>query len=199
MRRGKASPKTSRAKNGPSQLKANVELRHRFRFVSTSGTATGLTGNSILGAAGAIGTATNSTVQTISNSFKINQISIWSPPASQGSNVTCSVDWTGFNNTPNREFSDTSVSVATPAYLVCSPPPQSLASFWQLSGTTQLCSIVAPTGSIIDVQLSLILADGSDAGVTVAVATAVIGTMYYLSLDPAAQHRFTPVSLTTTF
>lgn len=198
LRRGKASPKTSKqSKNTPPQIKSNVELRHRYRFTSTSGTATSIIPNSILCAAGTICTIGNTSVTSIFGAVKLNRIEIWSPPATQGSTVTCSVDFVGNANSPNREYSDTSISVATPAHVNCSPPPQSLASFWQ-TGSTALCTITAPTGSIIDVVLSLILQDDDITVATSGVATGVLGTVYYLSLDSNSTHRYVPVSLTTT-
>jgi hypothetical protein len=180
-------------------MKSNIELRHRYRFTSTSGTGTGITPTSLLCAAGCIATVANTTVTSCFSAVKISKIEIWSPPSAQGQSVTCSVDWTGTGSTPNREYSDTSVSVATPAHVSTSPPPMSLASFWQQTGTTQLCSIVAPTNSIIDVYLSLVFQDNDVTAATSTVATATVGFVYYLSLDPNATHRYTPVSLTTTF
>jgi hypothetical protein len=100
------------------------------------------------------------------------------------------------------EVSDTSVSVMKPAHIVAIPPQSSLASFWQSPGiaNNQLFNIVAPTGSIIDVHLSLILQDDDNgSAITGTVATAVIGTTYYLAMDNVATHIYTPVSLTTTF
>lgn len=123
---------------------------------------------------------------------------MWSPPASQGAAITCSVEWVGANS-PNREYSDTSVSVATPAHVSCPPPPMSLAAFWQTASSATLFSLVAPVGSIIDIHLALILSDDDQGSNTpISVASAVLGQSYYLSLDPNATHRYTPVSLVTT-
>jgi len=144
-----------------------------------------------------MGTATNTTVTAFNASVKVMKVEILTPPASQGANATCSVEWAGSVNSPDREFSDTSVSTATPAHVSTTPPAQSLASFWQTASTGTLFLITAPTGSIIDIVLSLINADGATTA-TSTVATAVIGTVYYMSLDPNATHRFTPVSLTST-
>lgn len=179
-------------------IRSNVELSHRYRFTSTSGTATGITPTSLLCAAGTVCTQTNAFALAIAGSVKVNQISIWSPPASQGAAVTCSCDFAGFGNSPSREYSDTSVSVSTPARIMCTPPPQSLAAFWQVAGTTTLFTITAPTGSIIDVVMSLIVQDNDVAQAVSAIATGVLATTYYLSLDPNATHRYVPVSLTTT-
>jgi len=189
---------TSRARNGPSQLKSNVEIRHRFRFISSNGAATPVTATNLIGACGCIGTITNTQVVSIARSVKLNQIEIWAPPASQGSSATCSVEWLGSNNSPNREFSDTSVSVSTPAYVKCSPPPQSLGSFWQQPASTVLATIVAPSGSIIDVHLSFILNDDEAGATAFSVATDSVGGMYFLALDGYGSNLYTPVSLTTT-
>jgi hypothetical protein len=188
----------SSAANGPRQTKSNIEIRHQYRFTSTSGTFTGITPTSLLCAMGTMGTAVNTSVQSFFASCKVNQIEIWSPPASQGSSVTCSVNFAGYANAPNREYSDTSVSVSTPAHLVCSPPPQSLASFWQTAGTNTVFQISAPTGSIIDIWVFGILQDSDDTYAFTLVAAAVVGNVYYLSLDPNATHRYVPVALTTT-
>jgi hypothetical protein len=194
--RGKASSYASRVRNGPIQIRSNVELRHRYRFVSTNAASTPVTPNSLMGCAGTVCTVTNSTVTSIFGSVKVNLVEMWSPPASQGSSTTCSVDWIGSSYQPNREYSDTSVSVATPAHVISSPPPMSIASFWQTSSTNTLFNLIAPAGTIIDVHLSLILNDDDESLVTVAVTTATLGNIYYMSLDP--NKRFTPVSLTTT-
>jgi hypothetical protein len=133
------------------------------------------------------------------SSVKINSITMWTPPPSQGSSATCSVDWVGFQNSPDREVSDTSVSVAVPAMVASKPPRNSLASFWQLAGGTTLCTLTAPVGSVIDVDLSLIFNDNDGAVINnIAVATGVLGTSYYLSLDPNGTHRYVPVSLNST-
>jgi hypothetical protein len=205
----KLNPKTmqvtlsrERGMNTPPSLSSNVTLNHTFRFVSASSTVQAITAKSLCLAAGCTGTVTNTTVTSPFASVKLNHISIWSPPSSQGSAVTCSVEWASQSNANNREVSDTSVSVATPAHIRSRPPLNSLASFWQAPGIAdnQLCNLVAPSGSIIDVNLSLIMQDDDNgSAITRSVATAVIGTIYYLALDNATGHVYTPVSLTTTF
>jgi hypothetical protein len=126
---------------------------------------------------------------------------MWSPPPSQGSFATCSVEWSGQAAASTLEVSDTSVSPTFPAHLNTTPPRNSLASFWQTAGAAvdQLFTIVAPAGSIVDVHLSLILSDDDATAVTLAIATGVLGNQYYLALDCTAGHNFPPVSLTTTF
>jgi hypothetical protein len=183
---------------GPSQFRSNIELSHKYRFVSTNGTATAITGTSLLCASGGVVTVLNTTFKSMFASVKIKRITMWAPPASQGSAVTCSVEWIGQANSPNREISDTTVSVARNAYVSSSPPPQSLASFWQNTSSGNLCTITAPTNTIIDVEVSLILNDDDVAAATSVVASGTLGGYYFLSLDPNATHYYTPVSLVTT-
>jgi hypothetical protein len=191
--------RSARMTQTPPQIRSNVELSHRYRFTSTSATATALTGNSLLCAAGTMGTNTNSFVTSVFNTCRIRSIEIWTPPASQGAAATCSVDWVGYNNAPNREFSDTTVSVSTPAHVRTSPPQLSLASFWLNNAVGAVCTLTAPVGSIIDCHMDLIMSDDDEGSQTVvAVATAVVGTSYYMSLDPNTTHRYVPVSLITT-
>jgi len=151
---------------------------------------------------GTTGTVANTTVSAWSGSVKLNRIAIWTPPASQGSAVTCSVEFNASGVGVTMEYSDTSVSVAQPAHVNCVPPPNSTAAFWQTPGVqnNQLMTLTAPIGSIIDVSVSLILFDDDQAAQTFAVATATLGNAYFLALDCAnATHIYTPVSLTSTF
>jgi hypothetical protein len=182
----------------PPQIRSNVELRHRFRYVSTNSTQTGITPTSLLLAAGSVCTVANTTVTSFQGSVKVNRVEMWSPPSAQGSATTCSVEWVGYQNSPNREVSDTSVSVAQPAYVVSGPPASSLAAFWQVASATVLFYLVAPIGTIIDVHLSTILTDDDVASATVGVAAGTLGASYFMSLDPNATHRYTPVSLIST-
>lgn len=202
MRRGKASPKTSRNEgNTPKQIRSNIELYHRYRFISSNGAATGVSANSLLCAAGSFTKTLNTTVVSMFQAVKINRIEILTPPATQGATATCSIEWFGLANSPNREYSDTTLSVTTPAKVSCPPPPQSVANFWQLNSGTTICTLTAPTGSIIDVWLKLVMYDDDNAGfnqASSAVATAALGSVYYLSLDSNGTHYYTPVSLTTT-
>jgi len=188
----------SRASGHPPQIQANVRVRHTYRFTSTSATATAITPTSTLGAMGGVSAAANTNVSSFFGSFLIREVKIYTPPASQGAAATCSVEWIGLANCPNVEVSDTTVSVADPAVIRSRPPVNSLASFWQLAGTTAYMTLTAPAGSIIDVSLDAVLFDDDVAQAVNAVAASSLGSVYYLSLDPNATHRYVPVSLTTT-
>lgn len=196
----KSQNKSKLSSAHPPMIRSNITLSHTYRFTSTSGTATALTVGSLFGAAGTMCTVANSQVQTFYNSVKVREISIWSPPASQGAISTCSVEWLGGANSNTVEVSDSSNSVSRPARISSKPPRGSLASFWNTtsSGANTICTLVAPTGSIIDVVLDLILSDDDLVNFVIVIAAGALGNIYYLSLDPNATHRYVPVSLTTT-
>lgn len=184
----------------PRQFYSNVELKHTFRFSASSAFQQTVTPIFLAAAAGAICSVTNSTLKTIAGSVKVNFIEVWSPPPSQGAATTCSVDFAGSANNPNREYSDTSVSVTRPAHVLCNPPTQSLCSFWQQASntTSDLFTIAGGAGAIIDVGLSIVLADGDAEPSSVTVTTATLGNVYYLALDGPTSNLLVPVSLATT-
>jgi len=186
-------------RNGPSQMRTNLELKHQFRFTSSSATATIITDITLLAACGvACNNASGTSARGIFQTVKLNKIEIWTPPASQGAAVTCSILWPSSNNSPSREITDTSVSVSTPAHVQSSPAPLSLSGFWQNgnAGST-LVTLTAPPGSIIDVWVSLVLADPSSA-VTATLVGGTPGNISFCCLDSttAATGIYTPVGLT---
>jgi len=182
--------------NKPPQIKANPIVKHKFRFSSATGTTTEITSNNLITCCGNIATTTTN-VRAIAYAVKVNQISIWSPPAAQGSNSTCSVNWFGLNS-PNVLISDTTVSVATPALIHSKPPPKSVAAFWNNGGTNNsVIDITAPSGSIIDVDLSFVFNDNANgAGLSSTVIAKTVGDLYYSGLDGTfTSTSFPPISL----
>lgn len=185
----------------PPQLSSNVRVSHTYRFTSTSGNPTAISTADLLGAAGVIA-ATTTTAYSVFDSVKVTKVSIWAPPASQGTASTCSVEWVGpttlSTSVSNFEISDTSNSVSRPAHVSGSPPKQSLASFWNQSSTAGVFTLVAPTGSIVDVSLMLIFSDDEFSASSISLTgPASVGAVYYLALDGPGANTFKPVSLTT--
>jgi hypothetical protein len=131
-------------------------------------------------------------------SFRIRRIEVWAAPASQGANSTVSLDWVGFNNSPNIEASDTTLSVTKNAHIVTTPPQNSLCHFWQKNTGTALFKLVCPINSIVDLTVDQVLSDQEVALETEGVATATLGLIYYLALDGPATNVLVPVSLNTT-
>lgn len=180
------------------QLRTNVIVKHRYRFTSTSASLKTIKDDDLIGIAGAVCSVANSTLNAVAASVKIHEVEIWSPPASQGSAATCSIEWLS-TYSPTIEVSDTTVSVSEPAHIKCKPPPGSAASFWINPGSVQnIMQVSAPIGSIIDVKCSHVLVDTGTAGRNFSVSAGTLGTLYYLALDQSSGHAYTPTSLTTT-
>jgi len=186
----------------PPQVKLNPEYKHKFRFNTNSSNSLvdySITPNMILGAMGAICTVTNSAVSSCFGSFRINSIEMWGPYQGSGNPASTSVDWYGYQNSPNRVVSDSTVSESRPAHILTTPPRGSLASFWQTSGTNTLFDITCPVQGIVDLNVSFIQCDGNDNVPTnISIANGTLQEMYYLALDGPTSNKLTPVYLSTT-
>jgi hypothetical protein len=182
----------------PPQIPSNVAVNHVYRYVSSTNNPKSLNPQVLLGAIGSICIVANSVVQSIASSVKINRITIWAPPVSQGAVATTSIEWVGNIFVPDKEVSDTTMSVATPSHVTSIPPRMSTASFWQTSTTTAMCTLVAPVGAVIDINLSFILNDNGSNGYQSTVVTGTLGVLYYLALDGSNTNLYTPISMTTT-
>jgi len=195
------------SKTGPSQLRTNIEVSHQYRFTSSSATATQILASTLLPACGVVATSATAGF-CMFQSVKVNRIEIWSPPASQGVFATCSVLFPAANQSQAREITDTTVSVSVPAHVLTSPPERSLCAFWtngfqeNAANEEPLFTLVAPSGSIIDVWVSLVLGDGTSAAAVnneAVLVGATVGSVYYTSLDSStsAGSIYKPVGLTT--
>jgi hypothetical protein len=127
-------------------------------------------------------------------------VEIWGGAATAGTGQTVSIEWTGAANSPNLEFSETTMTAVNPAHLRLAPPKASLASFWQLStASVNLFQITAPLGSVVDVDLDLIISDTGAAATTLTgLTTVVLNKVYYLALDGINPNNWVPIRLTTT-
>jgi hypothetical protein len=201
-RKGQGSVPRNPSSIKPPQINTNVQMAHTYRYVSTGTFSSGITPAGLLLAAGSFGQVTNTLVSSAFQSVKVNKIEMWAPPPTQGSTTTVSVEWitSAAPGAGSQEVSDTSMSTAFPAYISAKPPRNSLCSFWQQSTSAGLFLLFAPAGTIIDIHLSLILADTGGATAHAAAATAALGVFYYMALDVGnGTHVLTPVSLNTTF
>lgn len=91
-------------------------------------------------------------------SIRLKKVEVWAP-ASAGSFATASVEFTSTASTVSARralFSDTTLGTARPAYVHARPSPESLAGMWfTSSGTATLFSVTCPSGSVIDVSMSV--------------------------------------------
>jgi len=187
----------------PPQIRSNPQMRHKFRFSSGSAGAGTyiITNNDVLLACGTICTVTNSSVTAIFSSFRIRSVEVWggftgSAPSGPS---TVAVNWNGAPIfVANAEVSDTSVSPAYPAHIVARPPKNTNASFWQTASSNSLFDLIVPSNAMVDLEVDLIMSDNQDSLVQTGLATATLGTEYFLALDGFASNELVPVSLNTT-
>jgi hypothetical protein len=189
----------------PPQIRTNVIFRHKYRFIATASSSFTVNPIKLASAAGAMCTVANSLCSSLYDSVRIRSVEVWSPAPSQGTATTATLLWNqlaaGISNMSSIEVSDTSMSTAYPAHIKASPPRESFAANWQpASGTTpNLMTLSISTGSVVDVDVELILSDSNASTAASTVVTGVLGIVYYLPLDGTSSHNVIPVQLTTTF
>lgn len=111
---------------------------------------------------------------------------------------TASIEWLSTYG-PSKEVSDTGTPLH-PALLISSPPPQSLAGFWSLTGVNesdQLLALTVPIGAIVDVWVEQIVNDGQTPVTQSISNTATAGQVYALAFDGVSSNKLVPVSYTT--
>lgn len=191
----------------PPQISTSPMVSHTFRYASDStGYASTLSVADFLLGAGGICTTANSTIRAFFSAMRLRAIEIWSPPASQGGNVSCYVEWSteGYSGAPfsrNTYFDSTTVSTAYPAHLLAKPPRTVTAGNWlqwQSGFNPTICSISVPPGSIVDVHITLSFAADLELTPTASIATGSAGYTYYLALDGPTTNHLVPVALGTT-
>jgi hypothetical protein len=189
----------------PPQVKTNVIFSHKFRFIATGSSSFIVNPIKLAAACGTMCSVVNSTCSILTDSVRIRSIEVWSPAPSQGTAATATVLWNqlsaGIANMSTLEYSDTSMSTAYPAHVKCRPPKASFAANWTSSAATtpNLMTLSIATGSIIDLEVEMILGDTGASAPTATVATGVLGTVYYLPLDGTTSHNVIPVQLSTTY
>lgn len=148
--------------------------------------------------------ATATSAYQLASHVRLKKIEMWGPMASDLVPVTVQVDWTGSSALggfgKSNRVSDTSMGSTEPAHLASSPPPAAQISQWtQCSSTNEVCRLVFPDKTVIDVTLDLVIRDdASTQSVTGVVSGAAVGANYVRSLDSTAgTSNVQPVSLAT--
>jgi len=186
----------------PQQISASTHIYHVYRFLASGGAVQAiLQVADFLGVMGVYTNTVNTSVRTIMSSVKILSVEMWSPPPAGGAPADIDISWIGAQaNSPDDDKIDTTLGADRPGHVFARPPRSSLLGDWWNSGVGSqgLINLTCPAETIIDVHLSGIMSN-HQAGVTIGVATAAAGNMYYLALDSHSGHNFVPVGLPTTF
>jgi hypothetical protein len=133
----------------------------------------------------------------IISGIRLKRIEIYST----GQDTAISLEWLSAYG-PTRELTDQSLTTASVACIRSSPPPQSVAGFWSMTGTNEsevlLAITTAGTATVVDVWVDMIMYDG-ESPVTVATsASGTIGQTYMSYFDgPGSGATFVPQSYTT--
>jgi hypothetical protein len=122
------------------------------------------------------------TVSPLIDSFRLKRIEVRSLGNSGiAAPQTVALEWYGTSSSYRQ--SDTSISVA-PAFIAAVPPPNCLASFWQLNDTNvSLCTVSYQIGAVLDLVLDIVLIDGTGVSKTSAVGGLTAATVYAKYLD----------------
>jgi hypothetical protein len=185
----------------PFNATTHCRIHRRFRANST-GTSTTVTLGSLIGSLGVVGTVTNTTCVSMFSSVRLEKIVMW-PPQNAGSDRTI-LEWGASADggySPDDAFINTvpdGITVTTG--ISFRPPRKSLLNNWMstyLTASNIIAYVTCPTGTIIDVHV--VACQPNDfVPESITVATAVVGSVYYLSLDPSATNVFIPVGLVST-
>ncbi len=191
---------------GPLTNETNVIVNHKFLFSSTTGAKTLIGVGDVMTTLGVMGTGV-ALVSSIFKAFRIKRIRIWSTPTTLGVATTNGVEWLSSDSgVMTKEYTASSNNPNHPAYLDVRPTNSVAAWFWRSitniggGANTDLFSIVAPIGSVIELTVSGIVSDVNFANWGVAPAAAsVVGQVYYGGLDGigAGTGLYPPIGLLT--
>jgi hypothetical protein len=159
-----------------AMIQPTITFSKTFRFVAGSAVNTTITSD-MMKCLLAHSTAANS-IDLMIDSYRINNVSMKFLPAI-GTSSSLTLEWEGGQYSRSIQKSDTSLGIH-PAVIQSGPPRGSGASFWfsQASATANLFKITCPSGTVIDVNLSIGLVEG--AFVTTAPTTALTSHVAYV-------------------
>jgi hypothetical protein len=206
--KGSKKPKATQMPQKPPQIETTISFGKTFRFQAATTGVKSVTRAQLLNLL-----ALNTGAQTmfrVCEAVKIRRIRIWSNPpgVAQGAalNVPVALQWFSEYG-PTKVLSDSGMGFSNGAKLSSKPPPQSLASFWCLTGTAEavvLFDLSLSEGDVIDIDLTFrvqnqaLVATGAEAATVVnSTAAGTLGVVYCLSLDLNTAGTLPPVSYKT--
>ena len=176
----------------PPQFDATKHVNGRARYVVVgTQTAVSITRGALLSHL-IMNSASGTANYRLFSAFRLKSVEIWGAAAS----AAVSIEWRSANG-PTVIASDTTVLSAVPAHVRTSPPKDSLAGFWSLTGTNEsesLFLITSPADSIVDITYEAIVQNGESATLVTTTASGAIGTVYETYLAGATTTGFVPVS-----
>jgi hypothetical protein len=196
--------KDGRVVNGvllPPMIQTSIHLlRRTTRFVSTSASATSIQVRGLLASLGCVCYTVNAAMRTLFSSVRLLKVEIWTEPTNASADNS-SLVWVPTNvNEPDFEYVDANMGTSLVGHQIHVPPKDSKSAWWHntASETDVIFSISCPIFSVIDVTVEA-TSSNNENGSAVAIATGIVGNIYYGALDAASTHRYPPTGLPTTF
>jgi len=184
----------------PPTLQLTPSVNQTFRFSVTSTGVYPVTVGNLLAVCGNVA-STVLLVKSVCASLKLNRVTMWPGTVTGGASVA-QLWWnSGESGQVPDEFRDGSIpsGVTVTKALTFEPPAKSLASYWigVVDSAAVVFTLEADAGAIVDVHITGRLCNVFSSFGT-AVASATLGTFYYLSLDGPASNKIVPIGLPTT-
>lgn len=185
----------------PPQFNAAIQFKHRFRFESVTNNTTTITTQNLMSLLVVQSSSTDSTLYSLYSAFRLRKVYVWAPAGA----VSVEFVTTDSANIGARPAVITDSSFGTTYFSkICAVPPRSSAAgTWQNVTSTNTTTtgtqfqLTAPSGSIIDVVMDIVLQNNDP---TFAVQGAAVppaqvaGTVYQNYLDGLATANYPPVS-----
>ncbi len=171
----------------PPQIPGNTFITQRLRYTPSSNlTNYPVSGINILQSLG-IMASSSSVGYALFGSYRIKEIEMWTCqiPTSGSPLATCAVSFPiGTTFQSGREFSDSSLSSASPAHIRVRPPQDEYGAFWNTYSANGYVAFSCTQNTIIDIVFECVLRDGSaSVPASTALIGATTGAIYYGPLD----------------
>jgi len=182
----------------PPPFIPTMKVQHRFRFVSGTNSATGLsiTRKQLLNLV--LYTPTAITSVRLFEAVRLRKVMMWANPTALGAPPnTLQIEWFG-ENSPSVSISDTGMGIR-PAHVSSAPPASSSNRWWSMTGSLesdQMFALTFPANTVIDVILDCRLVETELPTAGDVPAGAVIGQLYGDYLDGLASGLLSPIGYT---
>lgn len=191
----------------PPSLESTITFGRTVRFTAANSGVHSITRAQLLNLL--VMTTGANVAYRICEAVKVRRVKIWgNPPGIVGVGIVppCSVQW--FSEAgPSRIVTDVGMGSTFGAKINTTPPQQSLAGFWSLTGTneaTVLFDLGCEAGDTVDVDLTFkvqnqfMTATGAETATSVSTTAAgTVGVVYGLSLDLNTTANLPPVAQKT--
>jgi len=149
---------------------------------------------------GPIMAITATTGYFLCNQMRLRRCSLWGPVLNPGTSVSVELKFAdapagaGGQASPPCTQGDSSVSFDRPAFCSIKPPPDSYFFNWLvINNGSQMIVFTAPTGTIVDFDLDMLIDEIGSTPATRALVGAISGVLYHLIPTFAGSQTLTPV------